>query len=212
MAALAAGGMAAADPEGRLRVIDGDTVDIGGERVRLFGIDAPERDQTCRTAAGAAWDCGLWAAEELDRRFGDARVTCAGRGRDDYGRTLAVCTADGVDVGRALVRAGIALAYRTYAMDYDLEEKSAQLEALGLWAGEFETPAAHRAAARAALAAAEVPADGCVIKGNISDAGHIYHVPGQRDYAATRISEARGERWFCTPAEAEAAGWRPARN
>lgn len=199
---------AAADPAGPVRVIDGDTVAIGDDTVRLFGIDAPERDQLCQTADGADWACGDWARAELDRRFAGAWAECETRDTDRYGRTVAVCRAGGVDIGRDLVRSGIALAYRAYSRDYDLDEKSARIEALGLWAGRFDLPAAHREAARAAASAA--PGE-CVIKGNISDAGQVYHMPGQRDYDATRINEARGERWFCTPAEAEAAGWRPAR-
>lgn len=199
---------AAADPAGPLRVIDGDTVAVDGVTVRLFGIDAPERDQLCQTVTGEDWPCGIWASDELERRFGGLVADCTVRDIDDYGRSVATCRAGDQDIGQVLVRNGIALAYRQYSWDYDLDEKSAQVEGLGLWAGRFEEPASYRAEARAAANAAT---GDCVIKGNISDAGRVYHVPGQRDYDATRISEGRGERWFCTPAEAEAAGWRPAR-
>jgi endonuclease YncB( thermonuclease family) len=51
----------------------------------------------------------------------------------------------------------------------------------------------------------------CLIKGNISSKGRIYHLPGSEFYDRTWIDESKGERWFCSEAEALAAGWRPAR-
>jgi endonuclease YncB( thermonuclease family) len=207
---------ALADPAGTLRVIDGDTVTVGGETVRLFGIDAPEAEQTCTTDAGAPWPCGAWAAAEVAARFDGARVTCDSLDTDRYGRTVARCRQGTTDIAESIVAAGLALAYRDYSWDYDLAEKSAQVAGLGLWSGRFETPADWRAARRAAEPAAQTAprtaAGDCAIKGNISAAGRIYHQPHNRDYADTRIDPARGERWFCSPAEAEAAGWRPARN
>ena len=213
---LLAAAPAAADPAGRLRVIDGDTVTVGGETVRLFGIDAPEADQTCTSAAGDPWPCGAWAAAEVAARFEGSRVSCERLDTDRYGRTVARCREDGADIAESIVAAGLALAYRDYSWDYDLAEKSARVAGRGLWSGRFETPADWRAARREAEPAAQtVPqtaAGDCAIKGNISAAGRIYHQPHNRDYAETRIDPSRGERWFCSPAEAEAAGWRPARN
>lgn len=205
---------AAADPAGTIRVIDADTFDVGGVTVRLFGADAPEADQTCTTASGAPYPCGDWAAAEAAALFDGARATCETMDTDRYGRTVARCFADGQDIAATLVSAGIALAYRDYSWDYDLAEKSAQVAGRGLWSGSFELPADWRAARAAAqlAAAAPSPEQDCIIKGNISGAGRIYHQPHNRDYEGTRIDPARGERWFCTPAEAEAAGWRPARN
>jgi endonuclease YncB( thermonuclease family) len=201
---------AMADPSGTIRVIDGDTLDVGGETVRLFGIDAPEGEQTCTTAAGDLWPCGAWAAAELRARVEGRTATCDTQDTDRYGRTVARCFTDGIDIAGAIVADGIALAYRDYSWDYDLAEKSAQVAGLGLWSGSFQPPADWRAA-QAAPAPQPVTGD-CIIKGNISSSGRIYHQPHNRDYADTRIDPARGERWFCTTAEAEAAGWRAARN
>ena len=97
-------------------------------------------------------------------------------------------------------------------MDYDLSEKTAQVLGLGLWAGSMQEPSAYRADQRAPLPDIEAPDASCIIKGNISGSGRIYHMPYNRDYANTRINEASGERWFCSEAEARAAGWRAARN
>lgn len=202
-----AGSGALADAAGRLVVIDGDTFEVGGVTVRLFGVDAPELEQTCTDADGAPWACGTWVAAQVAAGFGGARAECRMVDLDRYGREVARCTVAGQDLGRALVAAGWALAYRDYSWDYDLDEKAAQLAGLGLWAGGFQSPAAFRDEGRSVQAA---PGD-CVIKGNISANGQIYHRPGQENYADTVIDVGRGERWFCTEAEAEAAGWRPAR-
>jgi hypothetical protein len=112
-------------------------------------------------------------------------------------------------VAEQLVREGAAFAFHRYSADYVDAEKEAVIAGRGIWAGEAEPPEELRAAARA-TAGSEVP-EGCSIKGNISPAGRIYHLPGQADYAATRIDPSRGERWFCSEAEARAAGWRRAR-
>ena len=198
-----------ADVTGRVVVVDGDTIDVAGVRVRLHGIDAPERDQICTDAAGLAWECGVWAHEQVDARYGGQQADCRMVDTDRYGRMVARCAVQGRDMGEALVAAGVATAYRAYSWDYDLTEKAAQIAGTGIWAGAMQNPAAYRAAQQPVPA---LPPGDCTIKGNISDSGQIYHMPHNRDYARTRISEAQGERWFCSPAEAEAAGWRAARN
>jgi endonuclease YncB( thermonuclease family) len=212
---FAASGGRQADSAGPLRVIDGDTFDVGGRRVRLYGVDAPERDQTCADAQGRPFACGAWVTAEVERRFGGARAECRMVERDSYGRAVSRCTVAGRDLGEALVAAGLAVAFRRHSLDYDRTERAAQRAGAGLWAGSFQTPAEFRARARAAPAPAPAapaaPGD-CAIKGNISDNGRIYHMPHNRDYAATRIDTARGERWFCSEEEARGAGWRPAGN
>lgn len=193
---------------GPARAIDGDTIEIGGERIRLFGIDAPEMAQTC-TRDGADWDCGRWARDALAGHLRGVRLVCEGRGRDRYGRLVATCRAGGEDIADRLVREGAAFAFRRYSEAYVAAEKEAMIAGRGIWTGEAEPPSALRAATRAAPDPAAP--EGCPIKGNVSGSGRIYHLPGQADYAATRIDPARGERWFCSEQEARRAGWRPAR-
>lgn len=197
------------DFSGRVRVIDGDTFDVGTNRVRLFGIDAPELDQECTTAQGATWACGRWAAQEVTARYQGAWADCEKITTDRYQRVVARCRIKGEDVGQMLVSDGVALAYRRYSMDYDLAEKGAAVNARGLHAGTFETPDQYRAAASGGPAAPDAK---CRLKGNISKKGvRIYHSPGQVDYEKTRINPAKGERWFCSEAEAQRAGWRAAK-
>jgi endonuclease YncB( thermonuclease family) len=218
--ALAAASAAAADRiSGPARVIDGDGLRIRGTVVRLYGIDAPELDQICELSGGP-WACGRWAKAELEALVAGREVRCTERARDRYGRSVATCTAGGLDLAEAMVRRGAAFAYRAFSADYIAAEKAAMIAGAGLWAAVVTRPAEHRAAARAAASAgteaaadgeAAAPAGACAVKGNISAAGRIYHLPGQADYESTRIDPARGERWFCSAAEAEASGWRPAR-
>lgn len=200
--------LALADFSGRVRVIDADTIDVGKVRVRLHAIDAPEMDQTCMTAQGDSFDCGLWVAGQVIARFQGRTATCTPTDTDSYGRTVARCRADGVDMGQEIVAQGWAFAYRQYGMDYDLDEKSAYVADRGLHGFSVQSPAAFRQAQRQTVGATR---EACVIKGNISKNGYIFHVPGQEYYEQTGIDTARGERWFCTPAEARAAGWRAAR-
>jgi len=110
---------------GRVRVIDGDTFDVGGERIRLHGIDALEAGQTCETNEGQPWACGDWTTRQVRDRYQNAQAICTPLDRDRYGRIVARCVVQGVDMGQVLVREGLAFAYRKYAMDYDLDEKEA---------------------------------------------------------------------------------------
>lgn len=204
---------AAAEPaiSGRVTVIDGDSWRIGATRIRLFGIDAPEAAQTCRRADGSEWACGRWVSAEAERRFGGRRARCEPRDTDRYGRTVARCFVAGRDAASELVGDGLAFAYRRYSRDYVAAETAAASAGRGLHAGAVADPARFRADAR--RTGADAGMAGCRIKGNISSSGaRIYHLPGQRNYRETRIAAAKGERWFCSEAEARAAGWRRARN
>ncbi|MEM6824844.1 MAG: thermonuclease family protein [Pseudomonadota bacterium] len=196
-----------AGPEGRIAVIDGDTIEINGVRVRLHGIDAPERDQTCSRGEGVSWDCGAWVTREVRRLFEGRIGQCEARGTDRYGRTIGRCMVEAEDMAAVIVRSGLAEAYLKYSRDYLDAEKAAQVAGRGIFSGPMASPEDHRAG----RVGTEAIPDGCPIKGNISSGGRIYHMPGQADYGRTRIAEARGERWFCSEAEARAAGWRRAR-
>lgn len=192
---------------GQARVVDGDSLVIAGERIRLFGIDAPEMKQRC-DPSGRNWACGVWAAEVMAGIVGSGVLRCEALDLDRYGRTVARCTVSGRDVAAEMVRAGAATAYLHYSHDYAGQEAVAKAEARGLWSGEMTAPGEYRKLAKPAVA---LPS-GCVIKGNISAKGSkIYHLPGQRDYEATRISTAKGEAFFCSEADARAAGFRAAK-
>ncbi|RMD82305.1 MAG: thermonuclease family protein [Candidatus Dadabacteria bacterium] len=126
--------------EGPVTVIDGDTIEIGERRVRLFGIDAPEVAQMCRRRGGTRWPCGQYATVALDRLAGGKRATCTVRNTDSYGRAIAVCTSEGRDLGREQVRAGWAIAYRRYSRRYEQDEAAARRAGKGIWQGDFEPP------------------------------------------------------------------------
>jgi endonuclease YncB( thermonuclease family) len=199
--------------QGRASVIDGDTLDIQRTRIRLHGVDAPEAAQTCRDAHGKDWRCGQRAALALAERLGSAPVRCEPLDRDAYGRTVARCSSSGVDINAWLVENGWAVAYRSFSRAYEAQEMTARAGRRGIWQGTFTTPERFRAERRAPSPVSETAPDGaCAIKGNRNAAGAcIYHVPGSRDYARTVVTASRGERYFCTVAEALAAGCRPPR-
>lgn len=187
---------------------DGDSLRVGGsENLRLIDIDAPEMDQTCDLTSGETFACGAWVADTVRAAFDGRTATCRAERRDRFDRPLVTCLIDGEDLGARLVREGLARTYRD-APAYAQEQKAAILAARGLWAMSMQDPAEHRSTrAQAPLA----PNSGCVIKGNISSNGRIYHRPEDDSYARTRIRPEAGERWFCSEEEARAAGWRPAR-
>jgi endonuclease YncB( thermonuclease family) len=201
---------------GRATVTDGDSLEIGDTRLRLFGIDAVEGRQSC-TRAARQWACGEEAARKLRSLIGDRSITCSQRDVDDYGRIVAVCRAGNTDLAAEMARAGFATAYRRYSDDYVDEESEARAARRGIWAGEFAAPESYRGEQRAA---AREPSEsrqqpqrsGCDIKGNINGEGQrIYHTPASAAYRDTAIDESNGERWFCSEAEARAAGWRAPR-
>jgi endonuclease YncB( thermonuclease family) len=198
---------------GRASIIDGDTLDVGGQRIRLHGIDAPESRQTCRDATGRDYRCGQRATLALSDKVGGQLVSCERRDVDRYNRIVAVCRLAGEDLNAWLVSEGWAVAYRRYSGDYIGAEQAAKSTNRGLWAGTFTPPDEWRHRADTALAKAQpskaAQPISCAIKGNISSSGErIYHVPGGEYYDATRINPAKGERMFCTEAAARAAGWR----
>ena len=131
------------------RIVDADTLEVAGQKVRLQGIDAPESAQSCRLAGGPRYSCGEQATEALRTRIGPDAVTCTIEGRDRYMRALGICYAtDGTDLNGWLVRQGHALAYRKYSTTYVPQEDQARAAQAGLWAGEFVPPWDWRRGAR----------------------------------------------------------------
>lgn len=125
---------------GGARVVDGDTLVLDGTRIRLAGIDAFEREQSCRRD-GSDYACGDIARRRLAELASGGRVACAGRTVDRYGRLVATCTADGIDLNAAMVESGWAVAWG----GYEREERAARTGRAGAWAGEFVLPADWRA-------------------------------------------------------------------
>lgn len=142
---------------GNPRAIDGDTLDFGGMRVRLFGIDAPEIGQACERD-GVSWACGSEARELLESLVAGEQVECSPRSHDRYGRAVAVCSIGRQDLAETLARTGLAIALEQFSADYVAAAEQPRASRLGIWAGTFEIPADFRAsdpASRAELAELE---------------------------------------------------------
>lgn len=134
----------AAPVVGRATVIDGDTLEIRGQRIRLEGIDAPEARQSC-VQDGKRWPCGRRAAMALATRIGSAPVTCQSHRADRWQRVLATCRVGTTDLSAWMVRQGWALAFRRYSKAHVTVEAEARALRRGIWAGTFVPPWRYRA-------------------------------------------------------------------
>lgn len=200
------------------QVVDGDTiyVEMKGEQrtVRYIGVDTPEVDARlgveCFGAEASASNEELVEGEMVGLEK-DVSET------DQYGRLLRYVWLGGEMVNSILVREGYAEAKRyppdvRYQALLDGLEKDARASGAGQWGAECAETATPTPGSGGPGACEYSGTDEAVIKGNVSSSGEkIYHVPGQENYGATVVNETNGERWFCTEAEAEAAGWRKAR-
>lgn len=193
---------------GTARVIDGDTLDITGTHIRLEGIDAPETGQTCGRKWLGSWNCGASATSALESMIAGREVTCESRGHDKYHRMLGVCFVGGREINAEMVRQGHAWAFVKYSQSYVEAEAEARVLRIGIWQGTAEPAWVYREKRWAS--AEEAAPKGCAIKGNVTRNGQIYHMPWSPWYVRVKVDPAKGERWFCSEAEAVAAGWRPA--
>ncbi len=200
----------AADLSGRVvGIADGDTFtlltsDKQQVKIRLAEIDAPESSQPYGNKSKQALS-GLIFGK-------DVRVVV--QTTDRYGRTVGRPYVGNLDVCEEMVRVGAAWVYRQYVVDESLfdVENDARAARRGIW-GLSEAQQVEPWNWRRGLNRTGAIPDGCNIKGNINSKGdHIYHVPGRSSYGATKINELNGERWFCSEADAIAAGWRAPRN
>jgi endonuclease YncB( thermonuclease family) len=130
---------------GRARAIDGDSLELAGLQIRLFGIDAPEGRQDCRDRAGETYPCGREAARALAAAIAGRAVTCTAVDHDRYDRDVAICTVGTRDLGELMVRAGLAIDLPQHSRGrYAAAEREARDAKRGLWGGTFEQPAAWR--------------------------------------------------------------------
>ena len=124
---------------GNLKIIDGDTIVLNGEKIRFSGIDTPELKQTCLQGDQEV-DCGMSAKMLLVKKIGNATPECIREGKDVYKRTLAECFVNGESLSKFLVRSGYAFAYRKYSTKFIKDEEFAKANKLGMWAMTFQYP------------------------------------------------------------------------
>ena len=124
--------------DGQARVIDGDTLVVSGQHIRLGGIDAPETKQVCQRDGD--WRCGLAATEALKALIGTSAVRCKGSTKDRYKRLIATCWVGSVNLNEDMVRSGWAVAYRRYSITYVPAEDEARGNKTGVWASVFVLP------------------------------------------------------------------------
>jgi endonuclease YncB( thermonuclease family) len=144
------GSVMAADLVGQVTVIDGDTLEMHGHRIRIWGIDAPESDQLCRGGDSLLYRCGARAANNLDVFIARRTVRCAPQGADRYGRTVASCDVAGIDIAGWLVGKGLALDWPRYSNGrYAVQQRQAGSAGVGIWSGSFVEPWQYRTCIRA---------------------------------------------------------------
>jgi endonuclease YncB( thermonuclease family) len=129
--------------QGQARVVDGDTLAIGKQRIRLHGIDAPESSQSCYID-GVAWECGKASTWELSQRVGTRPVSCLVKDQDHYGRLIADCQVGGVSLNTQQVEGGWALAYEKYSKDYLAHQTRARAAKRGIWSSKWSSPEQFR--------------------------------------------------------------------
>ncbi len=129
--------------EGKAKIIDGDTIHIEKNKIRLHGIDAPEIDQTC-AIKDKVWNCGIESSLELKKLILDNNISCVVSDIDKYNRYIAECFINNKNINKLMVRNGWAIAYRYYSLEFVEDEKLAEKDKNGLWQGKFQEPYLYR--------------------------------------------------------------------
>lgn len=193
--------------EGRAVARSGDSLRIDDKILRLAGIEAPDRDQTCQPVGGRSWPCGRAAADALSRLLRGRDIGCELAGVDDTGMQLATCRVGDADLADSLVRSGHVFAETGLFATYGSAESAARKARAGVWSGAIERPSAFRA--RRWEEAKRSAPEGCPIKGQVASGTRVYVLPWASSYERVKIRTHRGERWFCSEKEAQEAGWKP---
>ena len=121
-------------------ITDGDTIKIFNQRIRLHGIDTPEKNQICFKNS-KAYNCGKKATNALIKKIGGKKVVCKVQDKlDKYKRYIGICFTEGVNLNKWMVRNGYAVAYTRYSRDYIKDENYAKKNKIGLWSGKFIYP------------------------------------------------------------------------
>jgi endonuclease YncB( thermonuclease family) len=139
------------DFQSHVSVTDGDSFRRGSQRIRLFGIDAPELAQECWDGAGRPYGCGEAAKRALKELIGGTEISCEVIETDKYRRDVARCRKDGIEINRQMVWLGWAVAYERHSLDYLVAQAAARSARRGLWQGHFQSPEDFRAEQRDAV-------------------------------------------------------------
>jgi len=126
-----------------IKITDGDTIKINGEKIRFSGIDTPELKQTCMKD-GIKNSCGIKAKKILADKIGNNKVNCISEGKDQFKRTLAECFVNNESLSSYLVQSGYAFAYRKYSKKFIKDEDHARMKKIGMWSMKFEYPWDYR--------------------------------------------------------------------
>lgn len=201
--ALSTEGALTSDAPGNVLIIDGDSVQVGGQIFNLSGIDAPELGQRCKIES-KEWRCGLEAAQALRKLAAFGAVTCSSEQEGVHVQGL--CQVDGKDLSEVMLGQGYAVALPESFPAYQSAEAAARTAKLGLWRGEFIPPGAWRSGER--LPGEITDPTFCVVKAVITEKEQkIFYIPSDEDYQQIEIDPARGERIFCSDDEAILQGW-----
>lgn len=134
----------AAGADARIKVVDGDSLEIGARRIRLLGIDSPEYRQYCYDKNHKRYSCGIKAKQHMEKLVSAGNVECREKGVDRYKRSLCVCYSGDKDLNEEMVRSGWAVVYRDEGAGYAAAEKEAKKHRRGIWQGKFMRPELYR--------------------------------------------------------------------